>query len=196
MMNTTHRSKRVTARSFWASCAALLFLMLPMGCRSARPAADLGTYYTQCSVVLHRDAVTSTNYRSGDGTVTLPINTAVELLGTRKHQFNLREVSGQAFRFDYIRKHSSDTQAESFAKFFKMTQVDLSTFTDAERASIDKAEAAVGMSRAAVVAAIGPPPSHVTRNLESNTWKYWNNRWKGTFLVQFGEDGLVSSIGQ
>jgi len=192
MMNQLHSS----VRSFWTSCAALFLLMLPMGCRSAPPSADLGTYYTQCTVQLHRNLVTSTNYRSSDKAETLTINTEVELIGIRKHRFTLRGPDGQDFRYDHIRKHSKDTPGDSFAKIFARTPVDVGAFNESEQEAISKGEAAVGMSREAVLAAIGPPPSHVTPSLESNEWKYWNTRWNSTFFVRFGDDGKVTSVGQ
>ncbi len=50
----------------------------------------------------------------------------------------------------------------------------------------------IGMSKDAVIKALGYPPEHKTPNLEGNEWRYWKNRY-GTMLVSF-TDGKVSGM--
>jgi hypothetical protein len=52
---------------------------------------------------------------------------------------------------------------------------------------------ALGMSRGAVLMAVGYPPPHRTPDLQSNTWSYWISRWRA-YRVTFDENGRVSDL--
>ena len=193
MMNTSHSR---SARSILATCAALLFLLLPSSCRGGGGGTDsipLGTYYTRCSINIDRNRVLSTNYRGGAGAMLVPVNTKVDLISRRRGRFNMKTESGQSFRFEHVRKHSNVSADDSFKGFFSAAETDLSDFSAEEQAGINEATAKVGMSKDAVLAAIGPPPGHKTRSLSLNTWMYWSKKFD-TFNVQFDDDGKVSQI--
>ena len=71
-------------------------------------------------------------------------------------------------------------------------RTDLSRFSDQERALIRAGEVGVGMSREAVILALGYPPSHQTPSLQNQAWTYWRDRFR-TFVVEF-ENGKVARI--
>jgi hypothetical protein len=73
---------------------------------------------------------------------------------------------------------------------FSPAPIDLSRFSDQERDLILRGEAGVGMSREAVIMALGYPPSHKTPSLEGEVWTYWRNRFS-TFVVEFGNGKVV-----
>ncbi|WP_444994782.1 hypothetical protein [Aliikangiella sp. IMCC44359] len=69
----------------------------------------------------------------------------------------------------------------------------LNDLSDIDKEGIKKGKALRGMSKDAVILAIGLPPKHKTPSLESNQWRYWLNRWK-TMVVEFDDSGKVSAI--
>lgn len=68
----------------------------------------------------------------------------------------------------------------------------LSTLQGVDAQGVREGQVMKGMSKGAVVLAIGYPPPHATPTLDANVWKYWKNRWD-TFDVYF-ENGRVSRI--
>lgn len=79
-----------------------------------------------------------------------------------------------------------------FKRTFASTKVSLEQFTELERKAIRAGEVKAGMSKAAVIVAIGYPPKHRTASLESDSWRYWQNRFN-TFVVVF-KDEKVDAI--
>lgn len=61
-----------------------------------------------------------------------------------------------------------------------------------DQAGIRAAKADVGMSKAAVLLAIGYPPQHRTPSLEDNLWTYWKNRFD-RFVLEF-QNGRVTRV--
>jgi len=75
---------------------------------------------------------------------------------------------------------------------FAKKKINFSKFTALERTQIDNGTVAIGMSKDAVIVAIGYPPITETPNLDGNTWVYWSGRYN-KFNVHF-KDGKVSRI--
>lgn len=164
-------------------------------CASRRPAVDasLGqTYYTRFGVLVDGNNVRSTNYRVTTGSL-LPINTPVEYASTRGKYLVLSIAGGNSFEFEHVPRHTQDTFDEAFDTFFSTEPTDLSGFSAAERASIEEAQVELGMSRDAVLAAIGPPPASGTLLLDGKVWKYWKNRFD-TYEIWFDDSGAVSKV--
>ena len=77
---------------------------------------------------------------------------------------------------------------------FGALPVDLSNFSDGERELIHEGKVELGMSKEAVILSRGYPPKHRTMSLNSDTWRYWKNRFdsrnfifKNNLLVEFSD---------
>lgn len=68
----------------------------------------------------------------------------------------------------------------------------MSAFTDMERTPILEGQVENGMSKAAVLRAMGYPPKHQTPSLTGNEWTYWRNR-VASFVVRFRDGKVVST---
>jgi len=55
---------------------------------------------------------------------------------------------------------------------------------------IREGKALPGMSKQAVILAIGYPPRHANSTLDGDRWRYWKSRWN-TILVHFHEGRVV-----
>lgn len=64
--------------------------------------------------------------------------------------------------------------------------------TEEEIKSIKNAKVTKGMTKRAVLITYGYPPEHHTPTLDSNVWKYWQNRFI-TFDVCFDDKDLTTS---
>jgi hypothetical protein len=76
-------------------------------------------------------------------------------------------------------------------RYFSPKKVDLSKFSEKERRAIRVAQVIPGMSKKAVLIALGTPPAHVTPSTEMNQWRYWRTRWS-TFFINF-KDGKATN---
>jgi hypothetical protein len=79
-----------------------------------------------------------------------------------------------------------------FSRTFGENASDLSGFSEMERSNIKKGAVAAGMSKEAVIKAMGYPPRHKTPTLSLDQWRYWQNRLN-TILVVF-ENEKVTEI--
>jgi hypothetical protein len=185
--------------SLFRAFALLALALASASCGSTRSSAivgiEPGNYFTQFSLRVHKNRCYSTNYR-GEASELIPINTQVEYVGTQRRSLKMLFQDGRSFTFDHVAKHSRDTVAESFTNFFGATQVDISAFTQEEQAHIRLGKAANGMSRAAVLAAMGPPPASTNPSLELNIWTYEASRFFAKIRINFDENGQVVGLTQ
>ena len=100
--------------------------------------------------------------------------------------------SSQKLMVKNVEKHTGDNVYQAFDKLFALQKVNLSKFTELELIHIKTGSVANGMSKDAVIIAIGYPPITGTMNLESNRWVYWSGRYN-KFNVHF-KNGKVSMI--
>lgn len=148
-------------------------------------------YYTQFSLFQEKNNFRTTNYRKGS---LIPINTPVALMSIDSDQAVLKLVdSGQPLIIENVPKFTKDEMAVAFTKIAGTTKVDLSRFTPAERDAIMLGQVKNGMSKKAVIAAIGYPPQHVTPSLDVNDWTYWSNLFN-RFVVHFKNDKVESIV--
>ena len=145
--------------------------------------------YVQFGLMYERNNHRTTNYRKG---ILVPVNTEVALVKKTKKTIVVALPGGNDLTIENIEPYSGETIDGIFARTFSTNKVDLSPFSDVEKKGITAGEVRVGMSKRAVVVAIGYPPKHKTPSLDSNQWRYWRNRF-ATFVVHF-EDDKVSSI--
>lgn len=152
-----------------------------------------GTYYTQSTLQYEQGRYRTTNYRRG---FVLPINSKVTLLSMDDAEIEVRILdSGAELVVENVPKHTNDTTLSAFGKLFGPTPVDLSRFSAAEQQAIRAGHAEVGMSKDAVLAALGHPPAVGTPSLDEDTWKYWDSRFT-TFVVRFDGSGHVVEAGR
>jgi hypothetical protein len=161
----------------------------------ATPSAEI--YYTQFNLFQERGVFRTTNYRKG---VPIPINTPATLLAMDSNQAMLKDQAtlklletGEQLIIENTPKHTLDPMPVAFAKVVATSKVDLSQFTDTERAAILAGEVKPGMSKKSVIAAIGYPPQNKTPSLDDNDWRYWENRF-GTFVVRFKNDKVEKVV--
>lgn len=148
------------------------------------------TYYTQFVIRYEKGTHQTTNYRRG---ASIPVNTPVKLLDISGKSIEVEiNVTAQKLVVNNVEKHTGDDVYRAFDKLFAKHKVDLSKFTSLERSSIDKGEAAKGMSKNAVIVAIGYPPITETASLDADRWVYWAGRFN-RFVVHF-KNGKVSRI--
>jgi len=154
---------------------------------------EKGDYYTQFSLFREGGVVKeyvhrTTNYRIGE---LVPVNTPVRLLSRDDDTINLRLPDGSELCIENIEDYSGETIEGIFRRTLQTRPVDLSVFTQEERGAILSGEVEVGMTRAAVLVALGYPPKHKTPSLQGNRWRYWKGR-TDTFLVTFEGDKVLS----
>ncbi len=175
----------------------LLVTLSLMSCNKALKPEQLpanivvgGTYYTQFVIRYEKGTHLTTNYRRG---ASIPVNTPVKLLNITSKTIEVQvDNSNQKLLIKNVEKHTGDDVYRAFDKLFAKKKVNLSKFTALERAQIDRGSVAKGMSKDAVIIAIGYPPITETMNLDSNTWVYWSGRFN-RFNVHF-KDGKVSKV--
>jgi len=178
--------------------ATLSLLAALPSCRGPRPAADaepaipIGrSFYTQFALQFEKGRFRTTNYRRGE---LLPINTEVQVVESNARETVVRVVgSDLQLTIENMPRHTSETMAEAIPKILADAPVDLREFSEQELEAIERGEVEEGMSRDAVIAAIGYPPASGTSSLDSKQWKYWETRWN-TFVVSFDADWVVREI--
>ncbi|MGY6276218.1 hypothetical protein [Methylomonas sp. MgM2] len=148
-------------------------------------------YYTQFSLFQEKNNFRTTNYRKG---ILIPVNTAATLVSMNAKEAEVRLAdSGQTLTIENVPKHTGDDMQTAFDKIFATTKIDLNRFSAAERDAISSGRAIAGMSRDAVITAIGYPPKNQTPSLSMNDWTYWNNRFD-RFIVHFKNDKVESIV--
>jgi hypothetical protein len=146
--------------------------------------------FTQFSLFYEKDHHITTNYRKG---VLVPVNTEVEFVKATKKRITVKIPSyNVTVDFENEEGYSGQKIEGIFKRTFARRPVDLSGFSEAEKSSIKSGTVTAGMSKDAVIKAMGYPPHHKTPTLEMDQWRYWKNRFD-TMLVIF-ENGKVSSI--
>lgn len=148
------------------------------------------TYYTQFVIRYEKGTHLTTNYRRG---AVIPVNTPVKLLNITSKTIEVEvDNSSQKLLVKNVVKHTGDDVYQAFDKLFAKKKVNLSKFTSLELTHIKTGTVANGMSKDAVIIAIGYPPITETMNLESNLWVYWSGRYN-KFNVHF-KNGKVSMV--
>jgi len=140
--------------------------------------------YTQFSLFMEENVHKTTNYRKG---TLVPVNTEVVLVNQDDDDIELRMNDGTKLDLENIEPFSGEKTDGIFRRTLAAKKVDLSLFSDVEKRAIMSGEVEVGMSRAAVLVALGYPPKHKTPSLQGNQWRYWRNRFN-TFVVLFEGD--------
>lgn len=175
------------------------FLMLVIvglfitGCGPLTPATPemQGKVYTQVNMWEEKSKTFYTNYQRGR---LIPINSEVIIHGFNEKviEFSIKGEGDRKIEYINIQKYSYMDTPELFEKIFSKKKVNLRNFSSSARSAIEYGTIKNGMTKKEVIAARGFPPAHVTVNLESNIWKYWQNRFV-TRNVMF-KNGRVSGL--
>lgn len=156
-------------------------------------AKDGGTYYTNFNIWYEKPMkILSTNYHKG---AMLPIGTEVEILKNKKDEIEFRDKqTGTKFRIVLAEKYTPLSGEEFLNRYFSQENILKSAkyrgFSEMEKENIQSGTLREGMSRDAVIAAYGYPPTHRTPSLKDAVWTYWRSRYVD-FMIQFRDGKLV-----
>ncbi len=188
-----------TLRTIIVLLGSFLFLFGLTGCPKAFKGAEAnlppdielgGKYYTQYSFQYEKKRHRTTNYRKG---FLLPVNSQVELVSWGRKGFVIQVLpDGPRIEIENVQKYTGDSIGKAFHKMLARRKVNLQQFTPAERKLVLEGKVAPGMSKKAVITAIGYPPITQTPTLDMDEWRYWASRFD-TFVVHF-RNGRVSKI--
>ncbi len=145
--------------------------------------------YTQFSLFYEGTRHYTTNYRKG---ILVPVNTEVKFVSASGIDLVVTLPSGTNLTLWNVRDFSGEDIDGIFSRTFSTRPLDLARFTDDEVKAIKAGQVVPGMSKPAVIAALGYPPKHKTPSLDLDQWRYWQNRF-GTFVVHF-ENGQVKWV--
>jgi hypothetical protein len=145
-------------------------------------------FYTQFSLFYEDNVHRTTNYRTG---TFVPVNTEVTFVKANKKEIDVTLPDGADLRIVNVEKYSGENINGIFHRTFGKTAADLSRFSTKEKNSIEAGDVEPGMSKDAVIAALGYPPKHQTPTLNGNQWRYWRDTF-ATFVVHFDDDKVTS----
>lgn len=145
------------------------------------------TFYTKYSFFYEMNRHYTTNYRRG---LLIPINTPVTFLASWDDRIFIKLPDNKTIFLYNVQNYSGEKISGIFKRTFSASPVDISNFTEDQQKAINSGIVKVGMSRAAVLAALGYPPKHRTPSLDCDNWRYWSSRF-GSFVVSFENDTVV-----
>ena len=146
------------------------------------------TYYTKSSLFRENGRYMTTNYHRG---LLLPANSEVVVKKMNRKSIIVEIVSSkEQLTVVNVPKHTADSIREVFDKILSPTAIDLSKFSKLERKNIESGTVEIGMTRDAVLVAMGYPPAVKTPNLTSDVWVYWISKFDKT-NVYFKDDKVV-----
>jgi len=122
----------------------------------------------------------------------IPICTSVTItdMDSDEIEFTNKET-GIEYTFE-LHKSNQVPISKHRERIFGESCADINAMSKVDRRGIEDGQAVIGMTKEAVIQALGFPPEHATPSTKGNVWKYWTNRFN-TFDVHFS-DGLVKSI--
>ena len=171
----------------------VLFLFV-QGCATSQAPSPRGrTYYTTANIwYTDANAIPSTNYPMGGR---IPFGTKAKIEKVTRGRIVFRLDDGLPFTI--VRRHGRISMREHFERYFSASDPKapggmFDDFTYAEKRNIELGNVELGMSREALLASYGYPPSHATPDLRRGYWRYWvtNRQQVGIGLI----DGKVASI--
>lgn len=149
-----------------------------------------GKFYTQVNMWEENSKIISTNYSKG---LLIPVNTEViiDKVGVNTIEFIIVKDK-RKLKFENIKKFSLMETTQLMERIFKKSKVNVGKFPRNVRNAIKYGHLIVGMTKEMVIIARGYPSSHQTPSLDSDIWKYWQDRFI-TRNVEF-IDGKVSYL--
>jgi hypothetical protein len=155
--------------------------------KGAKPGHSKAVLYTACNLWYERaNGISSINYKRGiripAGTPVQDVRIDVGSAGSQRGKAVIRFVrkkDGASFAIVFEpRYHPKETVEDFKMRIFTTKDFESLTkgFTDTEMRAIRAGKLKIGMRRAAVLVAWGPPPEHKTPSLDANVWTYWLSR--------------------
>ena len=129
----------------------------------------------------------STNYQM-PGLIPVCSEVTITEVSDKRVKFTVKE-SGRQYKLDRqgFLKEPWETYLD---KLFGTDCPNVSSMSEADQRGIKAGQAYEGMTKQGVIIAMGYPPDHATPNTESDTWRYWRNKF-ANYSIQF-KNGVVS----
>lgn len=184
--------------SLWTVAQGLIALALVTGCATLSSSSALESlngrtvYARVCQSAESKGPFlkgSSTNYIGLPQK--FPVGTALDFQSFDGRFFIFREPRQKVeLRLEFVERHVQQSPESWFADNFSVKPVAPSASSASEKESIIKCQPYVGMSRKAVLQALGYPPRSLTPSLQADELKYeWKRFDRRSFL--FKGDQLV-----
>jgi hypothetical protein len=124
----------------------------------------------------------------------IPVCTPVEIVSLTAKEMTFR-VPKTGVQYEYLfHKTMQGTPQAHLARIFGKScpSARIRRMSKVDRQGIEQGSVLPGMTKDAVVIAIGYPPEHATPSLSVDQWRYWRNRFN-TIVVVF-QKGRVAQI--
>jgi hypothetical protein len=182
--------RRVTVAAAAVMCAASATVSLAPAVAGAQGKTYLLTN-------LHADGkrmlLYSANYQNPEQTELLAACTEVKEGSKSKSKMEFTVVSsGKKYTYEYNKASTPEGLDANVGKYFGASCDKPGGLSSVDEQGIKEGRAMVGMSKKAVVMAIGYPPTSQTKSTDDNSWRYWHNRFT-TMLITF-DGGKVTNI--
>jgi hypothetical protein len=143
-------------------------------CKSPAFAQPQGDLYAQHGFRFEKARHLTTNYiGKGDFVVA---GSKVVMVKVAKSDFLIQLADGRQVEIENIEKFTTLGLKAISERMFAATAPDLSGLSEAELAAVKAGRIEVGMSKKAVLLAVGYPPAHET-SISSDSWLYWQSRF-------------------
>lgn len=125
----------------------------------------------------------------------IPMCTEVQILEANEKQAIIQDTSTGITYTYFYHKAAAEPFASHLKRYFgkSCAREKVASLSKLDREGIEAGEIRAGMTKQGVIFAAGYPPQHATPSIESNSWKYWKNRWN-TVLVIFEDDKVVRIV--
>ena len=129
-----------------------------------------------------RQRLYSVNYQQ-QGLIPLCTKVKLESLDKRKLTFR---VLGKDREYEYVFHNSlREPIPKHLDRYFgKKCEPKLESLSEVDRKGVQAGSVLPGMTKRAVILALGYPPEHATPSLDSDVWTFWKNRF-GKMKVHF-----------
>ncbi len=179
-----------------------LLSLLALGCfTSAATAAEERVVYNKYNIhSQYAKGLYKASYANyvdpGAGHTIFPPGTPLRVgkISAKKIEFFAqKDGAEQRIAFEFHEPRMEMGAEEYLELITSPSPISLGELSATEREGVDSGKARIGMSRKAVMTALGYPAKHKTPSLESPSWVYWTNRF-GTLRVDFDQNGKVVSV--
>lgn len=142
----------------------------------------------------NRQSLSVVNYQLSGDLIAACTDIEVTKINRKRLHFT---VNGQEYVMSNDRNISKagigfqDALAGFFGK--SCDQKKMNNLSKKDKDGIKSGTAAVGMTKAGVLFAMGPPPQHATSSLDANQWMYWINRFNRQ-RIEFDDKGIVTAV--
>lgn len=156
-------------------------------------------FYTRVNIFYEKARrIASTNFHKGK---LLPAGSTVTIVFAEGREIEFRDSAGGTYILVLMKKHSMEGMSlrAYFDQHFSVEDPlrkdgPYGKFTDTERWNIKNGTIEKGMSRTAVLAAYGYPPSHETPSLEDDKWTYWVESLRKPVNVYFRDERVYRIV--